>query len=169
VGYAVSVVNARRYDGTETMSYQVLADCGLIGDSAEKLNGGQKEIECKRIDYIKLSSLFLRIADVFYDQYEGWQKKKMFQKQFLLSDFKKQMGLPAESFKNQLEILQNQIQNNQWDSFLSRKDMFVKLQRFYEHQIKLLQSYEKDAVRLENDTKLLKSWIDILQEIIDIV
>jgi len=47
--------------------------------------------------------------------------------------------------------------------------MFTKLQRFYEHQIKLLQGYEKDATQLANDTKLLNSWIDILQDIIDIL
>jgi hypothetical protein len=79
------------------------------------------------------------------------------------------MGLPAESFRNQLAKLQNQVQNNQWDNFLSSKEMFVKLQRFYEHQIKLLQGYEKKATQLENDIGLLKSWIDILQEIIDII
>ena len=32
VGYAVSVVNAKLYHGKEIMSYQVLADSGLIGN-----------------------------------------------------------------------------------------------------------------------------------------
>jgi len=79
------------------------------------------------------------------------------------------MGLPAESFKKQLEVLQCQIQNRQWENFLGSKDLFVKWQRFYEHQSKLLQGYEKDAARLASDTKLLKEWIEILQSIIDIV
>ncbi len=164
VGYAVSVVNARQYHRKETMSYQVLVDSGLISNNAEKVNSTHKQV-----DYDKLSLLFTSIADVFYDQYQGWQKKNLFQKQFILSDFKKQMGLPAESFKKQLEALQDQIQNHQWDNFLNNKDMFIKLQRFYEHQIKLLQSYEKDATQLANDTKLLNSWVNILQDIIDIL
>ncbi len=164
VGYAISVVNARRYHGKETMSYQVLVDSGLISNNAEKVNSAQKQV-----DYDNLLLLFTSIADVFYDQYQGWQKKNLFQKRFILSDFKKQMGLPAESFKKQLEALQIQIKNHQWDNFLSSKDMFTKLQRFYEHQIKLLQSYEKDATQLANDTKLLNRWIDILKDIIDIL
>ena len=162
IGYAVSVVNARQYHGKEIISYQVLVDSGLI--NAEKVNSARKQV-----DYGNLLLLFTSIADVFYDQYQGWQKKNLFQKKFILSDFKKQMGLPAESFKKQLEALQNQIQNHQWDNFLSSKDMFTKLQRFYEHQIKLLQGYEKDATQLANDTKLLNSWIDILQDIIEIL
>ena len=80
----------------------------------------------------------------------------------------KQMGLPAESFQKHLETLQKQIQNHQWENFLDKKDMFVKLQRFYEHQIKQLQGYEKDVAQLESSIKLLKSWIDI-QNIIDIL
>ncbi len=164
VGYAVSVVNARQYHGKEIMSYQVLVDNGLISGGMERSKVARTEA-----DYDKLSILFTEIAEVFYDQYQGWQKKKLFQKQFILSDFKKQMGLPAESFKKQLEALQKQIQNHQWDSFLNCKDIFIKLQYFYKHQIKLLQGYEKDATQLANDTKLLNSWVDILQDIIDIV
>lgn len=120
VGYAVSVVNARQYHGKETMSYQVLVDSGLMSNNAEKINHTQRQV-----DYDKLLLLFTSIADVFYDQYQSWQRKNLFQKQFILSDFKKQMGLPAESFKKQLEALQMQIQNHQWDNFLSSKDMFT--------------------------------------------
>jgi|GEM_PF-4773519 len=79
------------------------------------------------------------------------------------------MGLPAESFKKQLETLQNQIQDSQWDSFLNSKEMFKKLQSFYIHQKELLRSYEKNVAQLANDTRLLNSWIDILQDIINIL
>jgi len=79
------------------------------------------------------------------------------------------MGLLAEIYKQQLENLQNQIQNHQWSSFADNKGMFIKLQHFYEHQKELLQSYEKNAAQLENDTRLLNKWVAILQDIIDIL
>ncbi len=116
-GYAVSVVNAKQYHGKEIMSLQVLSDLGLIKSNTEKTNYIKKQT-----DYEKLKLLFTEIADVFYNQYHNWQKKKLFQKQFILSDFKKQMGIPAEYFKTQLEDLQSQIQENQWDNFLNGKD-----------------------------------------------
>jgi len=163
VGYAVSVVNAKKYNGQMTSSYQALADAGLVR--------GAEQIDSKptQADYDKLSSLFANISNVFYDQYEGWQKKNLFQKKFILGDFKKQMGLPAEIYKQQLENLQSQIQNHQWSNFADNKGMFIKLQHFYEHQRELLQGYEKDAAQLANDTRLLNSWIDILQDIIDLL
>ena len=164
VGYAVSVVKAKQYNGKEIMSYQVLMESGLISGGKEKSNSTQTQV-----DFDNLSFLFKNIADVFFDQYQNWQKKKLFQKQFILSDFKKQMGLPAESFKIQIEALQGQIHNNEWGNFLDSKKMFIKWRCFYEHQIKLLQGYEKNATQLENDTKLLNSWIENLQEIIKIL
>lgn len=164
VGYAVSVVNARQYQGKEIMSFQALADSGLINGSTAKPIDTQIQV-----DYDKLSLLFTSMTDIFFDQYQGWLKKTLFQKQFILSDFKKQMGLPADSFKKQLETLQSQISNNEWDSFLSSKEMFVRWKNYYIHQKKLLEGYEKDMTQLANDTKLLNSWIDILQEVIDIL
>lgn len=163
VGYAVSVVNAEKYNGQMTSSYQALVDAGLVR-GAERTDSKPSQA-----DYDKLSSLFKTIANVFYEQYEGWQKKNLFQKKFILSDFKKQMGLPAEIYKQQLETLQRQIQNHQWSSFADNKGMFIKLQHFYEHQKELLQGYEKNTAQLANDTRLLNSWVEILQGIIDLL
>lgn len=164
VGYAVSVVKAKQYNGKEIMSYQVLTESGLISGGKEKLSSTHTQV-----DFDKLSFLFKSIADVFFDQYQNWQEKKLFQKQFILSDFKKQMGMPAESFKMRIEALQGQIHNNEWGNFLDSKEMFIKWQCFYEHQIKLLQGYEKNAAQLADDTKLINSWIENLQEIIKIL
>ncbi len=164
VGYAVSVVNAEKYNGTMTSSYQVLKDAGLIFDNVVKQDNIQIQV-----DYERLTSLFTSVTNIFFNQYQSWQMKKLFQKQFILSDFKKQMGMKADSYKKLLEDLQAQTQNNQWDNFLDSKDMFIKLQNFYKHQKDLLQNYEKNMMQLANDTKLLNSWIDIIQELIDIL
>ena len=118
------------------------------------------------IDYTNLRSLFSDIVEVFTGQYRSWQQKKLLQRQFILTDFKKQMGLSADSFLHQLEVLQSQIQDDQWDEFSSSKEMLTKLQRFYEHQKDLLAGYEQDQAQLARDTALLDSWIDILQDII---
>ena len=164
VGYAVSVVKAQQYNGKEIMSYQVLMENGLVGGGEGKTNRTQAPV-----DYDNLLLLFKSSTDVFLDQYQNWQKKNLFQKQFILSDFKKQMGMPAESFKIQIEVLQGQLRNNEWGSFLDSKELFIKWRCFYEHQMKLLQGYEKNAEQLESDTKLLNSWIANLQRIINML
>ena len=164
VGFAVSVVNAEKYNGQMTSSYQVLVDEGLIIDNTPKQDNTQTQV-----DYDRLASLLTSISNIYFDQYQGWQKKKLFEKQFILSDFKKQMRMPADSFKKQLEALQSESKNHQWDNFLNSKEIFIKLQRFYKHQKDLLQGYEKNAAQLAKDTKLLNGWIEILQDLIDIL
>ena len=70
VGYAVSVVNAKQYNGKEIMSYQVLMDSGMIGGSNEKISHVHAQV-----DFDHLSNLFQHIAHVYFDQYQNWQKK----------------------------------------------------------------------------------------------
>jgi hypothetical protein len=93
----------------------------------------------------------------------------LFQKKFILNDFKKQMGLPAENFKTRLETLGQQIGNHEWNGFYDSKELFVKLKAFYEHQRELLQGFEKNAAQLASDTKLLNHWIDVLRDIIELL
>lgn len=159
-GYAVSVVNAERYNGQVTSSYQALMDAGLMESEAET---GTKPEE---VDYT-LIYLFTASADIFYGQYKEWQKKNVFQKKFILSNFKKITGFSADDFKSRLENLQSAIQEGIWVNSATAKDMFVKLQEFFRQTKKMLAGYEKDPVQLQSDTALLNEWIGTLQKMID--
>ena len=91
----------------------------------------------------------------------------MFFRQFVLNDFKKQTGMPAEAFKRKLASLYAGAQAGQWGDVTASKDMFVKLQGLYAHQRDLLQSFEKDPQQLQSDTALMNGWIEDLRRLID--
>jgi NAD(P)-dependent dehydrogenase (short-subunit alcohol dehydrogenase family) len=169
-GYAVSVMNAERYNGKATSSYQVMASAGLLGVSAaetESHNGTPwKDCELPKADYDNLLALFTSVADTFYHQYQSWMKNNLFQKQFVLNHFKKEMGQSADEVKKQLEDLYGQIKRNHWEVFLKSKKLFEKLLHFYGLQREMLQGWEKDPERLKSDTALLDSWIETLQNTI---
>ncbi len=162
-GYAVSVVNAQKYSGSMTSSYQALMDAGLIEGKAE---AGSKPAGA---DYAQMLSLFTASAEIFYEQYQEWQKKNLFQKKFVLNSFRKSTGFSADIFKSKLENLQSEAQNGNWANAAIAKSLFEKLKRFFEQTIKMLAGYEKDPVQLKSDTELLNSWIDTLQDTIDIL
>ena len=162
IGYAVSVVHAERYKGQVTFSHQVLVDAGLLS--------GMPQVTTTPLldeDNSKRLSLLDAIASVFDEQYNNWMTKNLFFRQFVLNDFKKQMGTPAQAFKRQLEDLHQEVQNGQWDKLLASKDLFVKLQSLYAHQRDLLSSFEKDPVQLKNDTALMNGWIATLGKLIE--
>ncbi len=94
-------------------------------------------------------------------------KKNLFFKQFVLNDFKKQMGMPAEAFKRKLESQCIEAQNGQWSSVTADKEMFINLQGLYAHQREMLAGFEKNPAQLQSDTAMLNAWIATLQKIID--
>ncbi len=161
-GYAVSLVNAEKYRGQVTSSYQVLLDAGLLDAPAEAAATDAPDVNNE-----KLLPLFSDVAKVFEEQYNGWHKKNMFFRTFVLNDFKKHMGMPAEAFKRKLEGLYDEAQKGQWNNVAANKDMFVKLQSLYARQREMLAGFEKDPAQLKSDTALMNGWIDTLQKIIN--
>ncbi len=111
--------------------------------------------------------MFTGIWEVFEEQFSNWMKKNLFVRQILLSDFKKQMGMPADAFKRQLESLYAEAQNGRWNTVVAGKDVFVKLQGLYAHQRDMLASFEKDPAQLKSDTAMMNGWIDSVREMID--
>ena len=162
-GYAVSVVNAQKYSGSMTSSYQALMDAGLIEGKAKA------DSKPAGADYAQVLSLFTASAGIFYNQYREWQKKNLFQKKFVLNSFKKSTGFSADDFKRQLEDLQSEAQNGNWNNSATSQGMFIKLKGFFEQTKKMLAGYEKDPVQLKSDTELLNSWIDTLQATIEML
>ncbi len=161
-GYAVSVVNAEKYRGQVTSSYQALLDAGLL-ETAPK----EPSAHAPDVDTDKLMPLITDVAAVFEEQYNGWLKKNMFFRTFVLNDFKKHMGMPAEAFKRKLEGLHDEAQSGRWNDVSANKEMFIKLQSLYARQRDMLAGFEKDPAQLKSDTALMNGWIDTLQKIID--
>jgi hypothetical protein len=120
-------------------------------------------------DIDSMTNLLGDISGVLRAQYDDWQKKSFIKKQFMLSDFKKQMGLPAESFLQQLEALESDIRYGEWDAFIGFRGMFIKLTCYLEHQAKLLFTHEKDPARLARNASSLNVWIAKLQELIELL
>ncbi len=162
-GYAVSVANAGKYRGQVTSSYQVLLDAGLLDAQARE---SAAPAPAPSADTGGLP-LIADVAAVFEEQYNGWMKKNLFFKQFVLNDFKKQMGMPAEAFKRRLEGLYAEAQSGQWSNVADKKELFVMLARLYARQRDMLASFEKDPVQLKSDTALMNGWIDTLRKIVN--
>lgn len=65
--------------------------------------------------------------------------------------------------------VQNFIDQGEFDSLSEKKNLFTSLKKYYEHQYKLLQGYEKDVKKLKDNSQIILSWVEELQIIIDIL
>lgn len=95
-GFALSVLRANRYKGQEIGCIQVLLDF--------KLQATSDQGKSKSKDYLKIFPIILDVIKVYKEQYYGWMKRNIFERQWVLRDFKKTVGYSADQF---LDIMQH--------------------------------------------------------------
>ncbi len=161
VGFAVSVAKADRYSGQEIGCIQALMDAGIITREKENANSGFAEE--KLPDIHKLVS---GIRAVYQEQYDGWFKRSIFERQWVLRDLKKVMKLSAEQVKEKLERMDTALSRGDSKPVRAEKELLVLLLAYYEHQMKLMKGYEKDPAKVEENTKIINGWIEDLENTI---
>jgi len=148
LGFALSVLNAEKYHGQEISSIQVLNDFNFY----KKHQDENSNTTCIN------KELLSKIITTFEEQYNGWKKMNIFERQWVFRDFKKYMGVSADMVQDDLLKIKKQLNNSLKITNISR-DLFIKLQSYWEHQLQLLQGYEKDPNKLIEKNKIIAEWI----------
>ena len=149
-GFALSALFAQRYRGQEIASIQVLGDCGLSPE-------GAPEPPAKApVDGQAAALALQRVADTFFAQYRGWKGMNVFERQWVLRDFKKSVGLPADGAAETLRELLRA-----GPAALGAQRAFLqRLQGYWERQYTLLQGYERDPVRRAENSRIVQGWVE---------
>ncbi len=149
-GFALSALFARRYRGQEIASVQVLGDCGLSPE------GGPEPAARAPADNRAATQALTQVADTFFAQYQGWKEMNVFERQWVLRDFKKSVGLPADGAAETLRELLRE-----GPAALGGQRVFLqRLQGYWERQYTLLQGYERDPVRREENGRIVQGWVE---------
>ena len=158
LGFALSVLKAEEYNGREISSVQALndsqnrTDAVLSPDIADNIPAG----------------LMDRIARTFMSQYDGWKKRNVFERQWVLRDFRKQVGIPAETVRDMFEgVLKGQGIGNCQASV--PYNVLEKLQHYWEHQLKLLSVFEKDGQKFMEYSREIRGWIDDIRTLLETI
>lgn len=159
-GFAASVAIATRYRGLEIGSIQVLKDIGI----AVGKHGKDDKILLSDNDIHDILSLFQEICKTFTEQIADWASRPIFQRQWLVRDFKKQMGVAPEYFLESLKEFESSVTNNsvQASDFNNPTD---KIYSYYQHQIDLLKGYEKNEDRLNQNLDIMQGWLDAIDKL----
>jgi hypothetical protein len=159
-GFALSVLMADKYDGQEIGSVQVLSDFGLL----LKLDGKEND---KSYDYENIISTVLNVVKVYKEQYNGWMKRNIFERQWVLRDFKKTAGHSADQFLEIMQNIEQMVINKKTQEISTYSLEFQKLMEYYKRQYILLQGYEKDPQKLKEYSSTLLQYIEDLKTICD--
>lgn len=160
LGFALSAVAPERYHGQEIGSIQVLTDFQVLSDCQED------SASCSEIStdvQIQRERVLIAIQETFQQQYEGWQKMNIFERQWVFRDFKKNMRMSAEQAKDFLDQVQHNLEQRK-DLTAKERTFFSELQGYWEHQLKLLRGYEKSKDKLKENEQIILSWINDIHD-----
>ena len=149
LGFALSVLHADEYNGQEIGSLQVLNGLAPKGDD---------DAAALRVDAETLG----RGVRTFGEQYKGWKERNIFERQWVLRDFRKCVGRPADEVQARMQELA------QSGGLLTADDrsLLEALVRYWQHQDQLLQSFEKDPQKRQEYSRTIQGWIADLQALL---
>jgi NAD(P)-dependent dehydrogenase (short-subunit alcohol dehydrogenase family) len=101
-GYAAAIVEAKQFHGQEISCLQA-----LFSVEYGKNSGKRKVSENRLTSEEGEQALILarRVRDTFIQQTESWKMRSLFERQWMLRDFKKNAGMPVEAWLDQLDQL----------------------------------------------------------------
>jgi len=155
-GFAASVVNAARYHGSETSSIQVLRDVG-IGSTTEEARAASGGSQAS-------SELLVQVIRTYAEQSKGWKDRNLFQRQWVFRDFKKQTGMSVEEMGAELASIAKSVKTGRASK--ESVENLSRLSSYYKHQQELLQGFEKNPKKLEENMNEIQGWIDEVQALI---
>ena len=94
------------------------------------------------------------------EQSEGWKSRSLFERQWVIRDFKKTAGMPVEEWLLTLERLKESLRGEG----AYHRPPLEKLAGYYEHLAELAKGYEKDAAKLEENLRHVYGWRDEVDE-----
>lgn len=157
-GFAASVVFAQKFRGQEVSSMQALkaADINFGNSEAEKvsveINAGKRK---------QAQALCEAVLVTLKEQSDGWKSRSLFERQWVIRDFKKTAGMPVEEWLSSLERLNENLRGD--GAILSLP--LDKLAGYYEHLAELAKGYEKDRAKLDENLKHVYRWRDEVKEL----
>jgi len=156
-GFAASIVFAEKFRGQEISSIQALKAADINFGGAEAENDSAKMNTEKRN---QAQALCEAVYVTLKEQSEGWKSRSLFERQWVIRDFKKTAGMPVEEWLSTLERMK--------ESLCSESVMIHpalrKLAGYYEHLAELAKGYEKGAAKLEENLQHVYGWRDEVKE-----
>jgi hypothetical protein len=163
-GFAVSVVFAEKFRGQEISSIQALkaADINFGADEAQITAPAKGDAGL----YPRALELCRAVLHTLTEQSEGWKQRSLFERQWVIRDFKKTAGKPVEEWLEALKSLEKALETGAAITPLP----LDKLARYYIHLAELAKGYEKNPAKLEENLRHVYGWkdeVDKLQEALE--
>ena len=156
-GFAVSIVFAEKFRGQEISSMQALKAADINFGAAET---GKESAEVSVEKRSQAQTLCKAVRLTLKEQSDDWKRRSLFERQWVIRDFRKTAGMPVEEW---LETLR-QLEENLLRGVVSPPPL-AKLAGYYDHLADLAKGYEKNPAKLEENLRHVYRWRDEANEL----
>ena len=95
------------------------------------------------------------------EQSEDWKRRSIFERQWVIRDFKKTAGMPVEEWLSALAQLEETLEGS---ATLARPPL-EKLAGYYDHLAELAKGYEKNPTKLAENLGYVYGWKDEVEKL----
>jgi NAD(P)-dependent dehydrogenase (short-subunit alcohol dehydrogenase family) len=153
-GFAVAVVYADKFRGQEISSLQALRAL-QPEPPTDRAPGVPPSPAAMQIDVIELCRAVL---NTLKEQSIGWKERSLFERQWMLRDFRKNAGMPVEQWLEKLKHALNLLEQGNLLEAHAMNLPFERLSGYYAHLAELAKGYEKDKQKLEQNLRYIHAW-----------
>jgi hypothetical protein len=154
-GFAAACALAERFRGQEIGSAQALVAAGIEwraegGRAVSRALTGEERAEAL--------ALCREVRQTLAEQAQGWAERPLFERQWVVRDFKKTAGLPVEEWRGRLDRLETCLESGDREALDALQVPAGQLAGYYEHLQDLAKGYEKDPEALREHLAIVQGW-----------
>jgi len=152
-GFAAAIALADQFKGQEISSIQA-----LITAQIEFASQPTAQRALSSDETTQALPLCQQVRHTLEEQAQGWQQRSIFERQWMLRDFKKNAGMPVEQWLDALKQLEQHLAAGDQSSVEAAPPL-DRLAGFYGHMGELAKGYEKDQTKLAEALGHIDRWI----------
>jgi hypothetical protein len=154
-GFAAAVALAEQFRGQEILSTQALK-AAQINLSTPPASSAGPSASDGRIEQALV--LCRRVRITLADQSEGWKQRSLFERQWVIRDFKKTAGQPVEQWLEVLRQIEHNLEERELHAAVVLEAPLSRLARYYQHLGELAKGYERDPAKLQEALRHVNAW-----------
>lgn len=150
-GFAAAVALAAQFRGQEISSTQALIAAGVPLSREARLEPATSHLARPAEEAVHLCR---KVRATLAKQSEAWQERSLFERQWVIRDFRKNAGMPVDQW---LQLL-DQLADALISGGIPTVPPLDQLASYYSHLAKLAAGYEKDPAKLEEQLAAVRAW-----------
>jgi NAD(P)-dependent dehydrogenase (short-subunit alcohol dehydrogenase family) len=153
--FAAAVALADQHRGLELGGIQALNAAGI--NSGQVITSGASRT-LNAAEQIAAESLCRNVRATLAKEFEGWKKRPLFEKQWMLRDFKQVLGMTPDQALDALDQLGLAIKIADSSQMGQSVQAVKKIALYHRHYIQLAKNSVKDPAKLTEWLELMQGW-----------